>query len=321
MDIEQHCLNIIQSPRITNHIVILCEGEIPAPGRFSPSSYGKNNKLPDATFYEACLPQYWKNKKPRFFNSGSRSDVIKTYQTITEIHSQNSSISCLNPEKVFAILDIDLQSQPLENYAFASIDEAFQNLFTQHQVNVDRLPQHKIWFTGFIHKEAYFLAPELQEFFDQLADLTHHPQCAYQNNTLSLNQIYQEMIKDIQHDQDLKTHWNRAATRISHCNTLDLTTPQNLQQSWQTEWPRSVNDKAQANQLIYALLSVRKVKPYWERIHPANESVTNNYEEEWRSFREDISLEIGRKVYAHQEGKPHQHLACFFNHLYQLEFG
>ncbi len=321
MDIEQHCLNIIQSPRITNRIIILCEGEIPAPGRFSPSSYGKNSELPDANFYKACLPYHWKNKTPMFFNSGGRSDVIATYQTIRDIHSQHLSISRLNPDKVFALLDIDLQSQPLEDYEFPSIDEAFQDLFTQHQVNIDRLPQHKIWFTGFIHKEAYFLAPEIQDFFDRLADLTHHPQCAYQNNNLSLSQIYQEMINDIQHDQDLNTHWPRAAARISHCNTLNLKNPKTLQQSWQTEWPKAVNDNAQANQLIYALLAVRKVKPYWERIHPANESGTNDYEEEWRSFREDISLEIGRKVYAHQEGKPHQHLACFFNHLYQLEFG
>jgi hypothetical protein len=185
MDIEQHCLKIIQSPRIANRIIILCEGETPAPGRFSPSSYGKNSELPDANFYKACLPYHWKNKTPIFFNSGGRSDVIATYQTIREIHSQNLSISRLNPDKVFALLDIDLQSQPLEDYTFASIDEAFQDLFTQHQVNVDRLPQHKIWFTGFIHKEAYFLAPEIQDFFDRLADLTHHPQCAYQNNNLS----------------------------------------------------------------------------------------------------------------------------------------
>jgi hypothetical protein len=321
MDIEQHCLNIIQSPRIADRMIILCEGEIPAPGRFSPSSYGKNSELPDANFYKACLPSRWKNKIPMFFNSGGRSDVIKTYQNIAEVHSQNLSISRLNPDKVFALLDIDLQSQPLENYAFASINEAFQDLFTCQEVNVDRLPQHKIWFTGFIHKEAYFLAPELQEFFDSLADLTHHPKCAYQNNALSLHHIYQEMIEDIQHDQDLKTHWPCVTSRISHCDTLNLATPQNWQQSWQTLWPKAIKDTAQANQLIYALLAVRKVKPYWERIHPVNEVITDDYEEDWRSFRDDISLEIGRKVYAHQEGKPHQHLACFFNHLHQLEFG
>jgi hypothetical protein len=321
MDIEQHCLNIIQNPRIANRIIILCEGDIPAPGRYSPSSYGKNSDLPDANFYKACLPNHWRNKTPMFFNSGSRSEVITTYQTITEIHGQNLSISRLSPDKVFALLDIDLQSQPLENYEFASIDEAFQDLFTQHQINVDRLPQHKIWFTGFIHKEAYFLAPELQEFFDRLADLTHHPNCAYQNQALTLHQIYQEMIKDIQHDQDLETHWSRAATRISHCNTLNLETPTKLQQSWQAEWPKVASDQKQANRLISALLAIRKVKPYWEQVHPANELMADGYEEKWRSFRDDISLEIGRKVYARQEGKPHQHLACFFNYLYQLEYG
>jgi hypothetical protein len=318
MNIEDHCKKIIMTPRISKRFVILCEGDIPE-GGFSPSGYSKNiSKLPDANFYKSCIPHYWRNRQPMFFNSGSRSEVIKTYQTISEIHSKHLSTSNLNPEKVFALLDIDLQSQPLENYAFVSIDEAFQDLFTQHQVNVDRLPQHKIWFTGFIHKEAYFLAPELQEFFDRLEE---EYQCVYQNSPLSLSYVYQEMVKGIEQDQDIKTHWHRAAARISHCNTLNLKTPQNLQQSWQNEWIKITNDTDKANQLIYALLSVRKVKPYWECIHQAEEREQDNYEEAHRKFRDEISMKIAKEVYAHQEGTPHQHLACFFNHLHQLEFG
>ena len=187
MDIEEHCRKIIISPGIINRFVILCEGDIPK--RSSPSEYSKA-KFPDANFYTACLPHDWKRNKPVFVNSGSRSDVIKTYQTIPSVHAaeveKNGFLaSNLSPDKVFALLDIYLQSQPLEDYTFASIDEAFQDLFTQQKVNVDRLHQHNIWFTGFIHKEAYFLAPELQGFFDRLTDLTHYSQCAYQNNVLS----------------------------------------------------------------------------------------------------------------------------------------
>lgn len=333
MDIEKHCLGIIKSPRISNRFVILCEGDIPESDRpYSPSFYAKQNNTPDANFYKACVPYYWRrNKEPIFFNSGSRSEVIKTYQTISDIHAsevreKGFSASNLSPEKVFAFLDIDLQSQPLTNYTFASIDEAFQNLFTQQKVNVDQLHQHKILFTGFIHKEAYFLAPELQEFFDCLPELTHHPKCTYQNKALSLHDIYQEMINDIPHDQDLKKNWSRATVRISHCDCLNLENPEDLQQSWQIAWPEVVNNIDQAHKLIYALLSVRKVKPYWERIQPDTDSKQKDekedeFKERCQKFRDDISLEIADKIYARQEGDLHQHLACFFKYLYRLQFG
>jgi hypothetical protein len=321
MDIEQHCLKIIQSPRIRNRLVILCEGETLDPERASPSSYAKNEHLPDANFYKSCLPIRWRDRQPVFVNSGSRSQVIQTYQSITEIHAQNPEVSRLTPDKVFALLDIDLQSEDLIDYPFGSIDEAFQDLFTHCQVNIDRLNAHKIWFTGFIHKEAYFLAPELQGFFDDLATVSHYEGCAYQNSPLDLNHIYQNIVQDSKKDKDLATHWSRAKDRIMHCNGLELDHPEKLQQSWQTQWSKSMHDSDRTHQLIYALLSIRKVKPYWEQIHPVNELATENCKEDWRSFREDIALEIGRQVYSHHEGKPHQHLACFFKYLHQLEFG
>jgi hypothetical protein len=321
MDIEQHCLKIIQSPRIRNRFVILCEGETLDPERNSPSAYAKNERLPDANFYKKCLPRCWTERTPVFVNSGSRSQVIQTYQSLPTIHAQNPEISRLTPDKTFALLDIDLQSEALVNYQFASIDEAFQDLFTHGRVNLDRLSTHKIWFTGLIHKEAYFLAPELQGFFDDLANVSHYEGCAYQNNPLNLNHVYQNMIQDINTDQDLATHWPRAKERIMHCPGLELDCPEKLQQSWQTQWSKAMDDFDRTHQLIDALLSIRKVKPYWEQIHPVNEPTTENCSEDWRSFREDIALEIGRQVYSRQEGKPHEHLACFFKYLYQLEFG
>ncbi len=323
MDIEQHCFKIIQSPRIRDRIIILCEGDTLDPTRLSPSAYAKNEHLPDANFYKACLTQQWRNRLPIFVNSGSRSQVIQTYQSITEIHSQNPGISYLTPDKVFALLDIDLQSEDLSGYLFASIDEAFQDLFTHGRVNIDRIKDHKIWFTGFIHKEAYFLAPELQEFFNDLKSVSHDENCAYQNNPLDLNDIYQHIAQDISKDKDLANtrNWPRAKDRIRHCNGLELDSPERLQQSWQTQWSKAIQDPDRLHQLIYALLSIRKAKPYWEQIHPGDEPSTENCEEDWRSFREGIALKIGRQFYSRQEGKPHQHLACFFNYLYQLEHG
>ena len=73
------------------------------------------------------------------------------------------------------------------------------------------------------------------------------------------------------------------------------------------------------NELVYALLSIRKAKPYWTQVHPEDPIVTEDSEQEFRKFREDIALEIGRKFYSRQVGDPHQHLAYFFNHLYEFE--
>jgi hypothetical protein len=133
MDIDLHCLNIIKSPRIRSRIVVLCEGDLPQEkGILSPQLYRKNEKLQDAHFYKACLPKYWTNyPTPIFFNSGGRSDVINTYQRLFEIHKQNTSKSNLSPNKLFAIVDLDLQSQCLENesfaYPFQNIDDAFNH--------------------------------------------------------------------------------------------------------------------------------------------------------------------------------------------------
>jgi hypothetical protein len=313
MDIQQHCQNIINSPRIRNRIIVLCEGELPPTGRYSPSSYGKNDRLPDANFYKACLPRQWRDRLPVFFNSGSRSEVIKTYQCLRDIHDQNPSESRFIPSKIFALLDLDLQSENLHDYPFPSIDAVYEDLFTQHKINTHRLEQHQIWLTGFIHKEAYFLAPEIQEFFNRTQT------CAYQDHPLLLSALYPRMAQDINNDQDMAIHWPRAAKRISHCEQLNLDCPQDFQQSWQTHWKTISHQPEQSQQLSYALLAIRKAKPYWENIHPCHESFTSDCGEEWRSFREDISLEIARQIYAEQAGHPHQHLACFFQYLYQLE--
>jgi hypothetical protein len=71
--LEQHCQVILQSPRIRKKIVVLCEGDIiKIQGRPSPQSYKQMERLPDANFYEACVPTSWKEYRPQFFNCGDR---------------------------------------------------------------------------------------------------------------------------------------------------------------------------------------------------------------------------------------------------------
>jgi hypothetical protein len=55
--------------------------------------------------------------------------------------------------------------------------------------------QHRIWITGLIHKEAYFLTPELQSIFD---DYPNAP--IYQKILRSLANIYMDMADAISSD-------------------------------------------------------------------------------------------------------------------------
>ena len=322
MDIDLHCLNIIKSPRIRSRIVVLCEGDIPKEsGRRSPGSYLKNEHTPDSNFYKTCLPEKWKNNPPIFINSGSRAEVIKTYERLPIIHALSIDESCLSPHKIFAIIDIDLHSQSLNSsfeYPFEDIDCAFSNLYENNRVNISNTSHHKIWFTGLIHKEAYFLVPELQDFFDEIANCRYQQGCHYRNNHLNLDNIYQDMVDDLVNDKDLAEKWMRAATRIEYCKQFNLESPETFRDSWQECWRSNLNSKNVLDELAHALLSIRKAKPYWQQVHPEDKPAEESAKES-RQFREEISLKMGRQFYSRQTGEPHQHLAYFFKYLYEFE--
>jgi hypothetical protein len=95
-ELEQHCRYILSQRRIKNKIVVLCEGVRAQGGqRLSPQLYGKMEELPDANFYNACIPYYWTQKRPQFFNCGDRADTINTYSKLLEINALEPEISFL----------------------------------------------------------------------------------------------------------------------------------------------------------------------------------------------------------------------------------
>ena len=119
-ELQQHCQQILKQSRIKNKIVILCEGlrSNQNQGRPSPQSYKRMEQLPDANFYNACVPNSWKQYRPQFFNCGDRKDVIDTYFNLLELHNKDISNSYLNPEKLFAIVDLYNQIQKIIVYYF-----------------------------------------------------------------------------------------------------------------------------------------------------------------------------------------------------------
>ena len=305
--LKQHCEIILQSSRIKNKIVVLCEGPMShIEGRRSPQAYKHMKTMPDANFYNACVPTWWTQQRPQFFNCGDRASVIKTYSSLVTLHEQDTTNSYLDPNRLFAMIDLDLHLQKIDDYSFPDTEAIFCNLYEKSEVKAQNAAQHRIWITGLIHKEAYFIAPELQSIFD---DYPHPPM--YQDNPVELNSIYMDMAEKISSDPDLNNKLNRkrAIDRINHCfNCADLT---ELQDSWKTEFT-STSDETCKQQLIMALLTIRKAKDYWHQIEPPVDWSGND-----REFREQLSLEIG-SFYSQQSSDVKCHIPFFFNTLHEF---
>ncbi|WP_333187982.1 hypothetical protein [Microcoleus sp. B3-D7] len=305
--LKKHCEAILQSRRIKNKIVVLCEGDIrKTQGRESPQAYKAMEQMPDANFYKACVPTWWRQKLPEFFNCGDRKDVLDTYFTLSRLHEKDTTNSYLDPARLFAMIDLDLQLQTIDNYIFADTEAIFRNLYEKSQVKEQNAAQHRIWITGLIHKEAYFLTPELQPIFDNCCNKP-----IYQGNPAVLANIYLDMADAICSDLDLQNNLHRAFDRISYCSRLDCSEVQAFQASWKERFQNAV-DETHKNQSIAVLLTIKKAKDYWHQIKPSGDFSR----EDW-VFREQLSLEIGR-FYSEQSSDVKSHIPFFFKTLYEF---
>lgn len=302
-ELEQHCKYILAERRIKNKIVILCEGGISNRSeRLSVQFYGRMEELPDANFYNACIPNYWRTGRPQFFNCGDRHDTLSTYFKLLELHNRKPELSYLSADLLFALVDIDLHTSKIEDeeYGFADTEEIFHDLYLDLKIQPDKLPQHRIWVTGLMHKEAYFLNPDLQSIFD-----TYEIPIEYRGNQIDLDSVYRDIIKDLERDPDFCQHFTKAIKRIYHCENLNLHTPQLFAKSLEELY--CLSEKIEI-ELIFALLAIAKSKPYWRKVmsnSPARQ-------------REALSLQIARRFYAEQNGADcnRYHLPCFFHYLY-----
>jgi len=320
-ELQEHCKIILKSREIKNKIVVLCEGDIHMQGIKSPQSYKKREQMADANFYKACVPRWWREKQPQFFNCGDRQGVLDTYSTLPILHAKDTtnSYSYLDPDRLFAMIDLDLQLQTIDidNYPFKDTEAIFRNLYEKSEVKEQNAAQHRIWITGLIHKEAYFLTPELQPIFD---NCFNKPMYKDQRNPAVLTNIYLDMADAISSDLDLQNNLQRAFDRINHCSGLDCTELDlyKFQDSWKHQF-QNTSDETRKHQLIRALLTIKKVKnkkhpehDYWEKIRsPADWSGDEAV------FREQLSLEIGR-FYSQQSSDVKSHIPFFFKTLYEF---
>lgn len=129
-ELKEHCETITRSSRVRGKAVVLCEGDITKyKSRRSPQSYRELKKWPDANFYNACV--WWSQYRPQFFNCGDRKDVLDTYFTLSDWHSEPVTNSYLDPAKLFAIVDLDIQAGNIKNYDFQTQKKSFTIFMTE----------------------------------------------------------------------------------------------------------------------------------------------------------------------------------------------
>ncbi|MEH2159565.1 MAG: hypothetical protein V7K38_00600 [Nostoc sp.] len=264
-------------------------------------------QMPDSNFYKACVPKLWSQYRPEFFNCGDRKDVLDTYFTLSKLHDENKNNSYLTLEKLFAIVDVDLQTQNITkeySYSFSDTEAIFCDLYTKLNINEENAKQHRIWVTGLIHKEAYFIMPEIQPIFDTFSTL-------YNSNSLVLRDIYLTMADAIITDSDLESNLSKVSNRISHCSGLDCTAIDKLRDSWKEQF-ENAQDDTQKNELILALLALKKAKYYWNQIQPPSDWTSSV-----QTFKDQLLLEIGR-FYSEQSNHTKYHIPCFFKILRQF---
>ena len=305
-ELQLHCETIIQSRRAQGKIVILCESGrdevLKQKPRPTTTAYRKEARLSDALFYKACIPSWWEGGRPEFFVCGDRENVINTYFKLQEMHENEPNDSYLHKNKLFAIIDLDLQTANFpENYPFSNTEQLFETLYQQNIPQLEKIKQNQIFITGLIYKEAYFLIPDLQSLFDN-----YHQSIVFNDNSLNLESVYQVMIENLSTDENLLQNFQRACDRINDFDILDFTNISTLQESWLQAFHTA--NKLEKDKLIYALLTMHQVKNYWKAFKPSDNDIIET------RFKEQLILEIG-KFYAQQPRNSQHHLPSFFNAL------
>lgn len=313
IELTEHCKQILRNSSIKkNQIVILCEGIVrDVAGGRSPQAYGNMDRLPDANFYLSCVPRTWRGKlRPKFINCGDRNDVINTYFRLVDL--AKTAVTKLNPEKLFAIIDLDLQPKAIANYHIQDVETIFAQQYQNNKILLKAIEQHRILVTGLIHKEAYFLLPEFQEFLD-----LYTPQPLFKQEPVLLSDIYLKICAETTEDKDLMDAFERVSKRIDYCSQIDRTCLENFKTSWCSQFT-SCSDFPLRQDLISTLLTVRKAKPYWKQISFKTDDDSEERDEKDKIHREQLSLQLGKQISRQNWDNPANHLAYWFKLIYQF---
>lgn len=310
-DLKKYCDEIIlKRAALDRQIVVLCEGfndnlkellKDPVP------TIGENfaDLYQDAAFYQRSIPKWCRDKNIIFYICGNQASVIKAYFYLRNQYQEKDD-SRLDVNKLFAWIDIDTQKHPLpknESYFFQSLESIYADLYINGIVNQATAKNHKIWVTGFLHKEAYFIIPELQYLFNQ-----HH--------FINLTDLYKNITESILRDKKfyplITENFNLIKERIKHHPLLyTAQSADEFQEKWLAEFAKPNITLTEKDNLINALLIIVKSKTAWESIQ--SESATKEIEP--KTYRNQLSHKIALEFYAKQPRESPHHIPSFFNAL------
>jgi hypothetical protein len=158
--------------------------------------------------------------------------------------------------------------------------------------------------TAFIHKEAFFLLPEVS------AALAYDV-AFFRGATLDLRRVHLAVADRLTADIDFAQRLDLARSRLvrfSAGHHLGCESGDALRDSWRALAAQAGHDEYRA--LTRALFAVAKVKPIWSEVvpHPHGGRMTPA-----ESFRQELALKVGRLI---AELEPSVHpLAGFFAFL------
>ncbi len=310
-ELEAHCDEIIKDPAIRNRVVVLCEGDSTP---FKPTANAARIKAfaettQDSAFYYRAIPEWWRTTRrpePSFYVCGNQENVIKAYCYLNAKHQTvQPSESYLSLNKLFALIDIDLNNKkiPKGDYPFKDLWSIYQDLYQHGKVN-NGGQGHAIWVTGLLHKEAYFLIPEMQDMLSQ-----HYG--------LDLPSLYQNMLQDMNNRQDIRDNFTKAKNRIHHHHLSNSPSIEDFQNNWLDSFTHPQATEADKDALAYILLTFAKSKPEWERIKSPNGSKMSPKAEINTNYRNQLCFRIAKEFYAKEAPDSEHHLPRFFNRLSQ----
>lgn len=300
---------ILRSRRIKNKLVVLCEGNrlpIEAGRAPSPQMYRRLDSLPDANFYKNCVPTSWHgNRLPSFFNCGDRGHVLHTFAALLAAHHANPGESYLSPEKLYALVDLDLQAGRMPaDYPWLTTEDVHEDLYHDGTLKAEVDERHRIWVTALIHKEAFFVLPEVSAAFEGDTPF-------FRNAALDLRTLHDAAAERLATDADLAPRLAVVRSRLDRFTAgsrLSCESGDALGASWRGLATRTTGDEYRA--IVRALLAVAKVKPLWAELVPDPRHGRTIPAE---TFREGLALKVARHI---AELEPHEHpLASFFHWL------
>lgn len=309
-ELEAHCDEIIKDPAIRNRIIVLCEGDTQP---FKPAVHAARIKdfsltTQDSAFYYRAIPEWWRTTRqlePNFYACGNQKNVLDGYFYLKAKHqTAQPQESYLNSQRLFALVDIDLANRKIGNdFPFADLASIYQDLYANGKVS-ENCHRHAIWVTGLLHKEAYFLAPELQNLLN-----AHQPAPIWNGNSVDLAILYQNMVANMAEHQDIRENFSSAKTRIQQHPLNNADSIEAFQIAWLDSFTNPQSTEQEKHVLAYILLTFAKSKFIWEQIKPDHPTVNH------KNYRDELCLKIGRQFYAEQPRESELHLPRFFSAL------